>query len=65
MLELFSPFNCYLGFGCDTAAVVNILSHRDQAQRALIQQEYRTMYGDDLCNRLAKELTGKTEVHKK
>lgn len=50
------------GFGCDTAAVVNILAHRDSTQRALIQQEYRTMYSDDLLKRLSKELTGKLEV---
>lgn len=50
------------GFGCDTAAVVNILAHRDATQRALIQQEYRAMYSEDLFKRLSKELTGKLEV---
>lgn len=50
------------GFGCDTAAVVNILAHRDATQRALIQQEYRVMYSDDLVKRLVSELSGKLEV---
>ncbi|KAL5995511.1 hypothetical protein ACLOJK_025573 [Asimina triloba] len=46
------------GFGCDTAAVVNILAHRDAMQRALIQQEYRNMYSDELSSRLSSELSG-------
>jgi hypothetical protein len=50
------------GLGCDTAAVVSILAHRDATQRALIQQEYRTMYSDDLLKRLSSELHGKLEV---
>lgn len=50
------------GFGCDTAAVVNILAHRDATQCALIQQEYRAMYSDDLVKRLVSELSGKLEV---
>lgn len=54
-------YRAFKGLGCDTAAVINILAHRDQTQRALIQQEYRAMYADDLCNRLAKELSGNTE----
>lgn len=53
---------CFAGFGCDKAAVINILSHRDATQRALIQQEYRTMYSEDLNKRLVKELSGKLEV---
>ncbi|KAG2667763.1 hypothetical protein I3760_15G130900 [Carya illinoinensis] len=55
-------YRAFKGFGCDTAAVVNILAHRDSTQRALIQQEYRTMYSDDLLKRLSKELTGKLET---
>lgn len=50
------------GLGCDTAAVVNILAHRDATQRVLIQQEYRSMYSDDLLKRLSSELHGKLEV---
>ncbi|KAK1321390.1 Annexin D5 [Acorus calamus] len=50
------------GFGCDTAAVVKILAHRDAMQRALIQQEYRSMYSEDLTKRLSKELSGKLET---
>ena len=52
----------FSGFGCDTAAVVNILAHRDATQRALIQQEYRVMYSDDILKRLSSELSGKLEV---
>lgn len=55
-------FNFSPGFGCDTSAVVNILAHRDSTQRALIQQEYRIMYHEELLKRLASELTGKLEV---
>ncbi|KAF8398883.1 hypothetical protein HHK36_014747 [Tetracentron sinense] len=48
----------YSGLGCDTTVVVNILSHRDAIQRALIQQEYRTMYSEELAKRLSSELSG-------
>ena len=50
------------GFGCDTAAVVHILAHRDVTQRGLIQQEYRAMYSEDLVKRLTSELRGDVEV---
>lgn len=50
--------NDHTGFGCDSAAVVNILAHRDATQRALIQQEYKAMYSDELTNRLSSELSG-------
>nr|CAD1825290.1 unnamed protein product [Ananas comosus var. bracteatus] len=48
----------FKGFGCDTSAIINILAHRDAAQRALIQQEYRTMYSEDLSHRISSELSG-------
>ncbi|GMH23359.1 hypothetical protein Nepgr_025202 [Nepenthes gracilis] len=51
----------FKGFGCDTSTVINILARRDATQRALIQQEYRMMYSEDLLKRLAKELSGKLE----
>ncbi|KAL5703234.1 hypothetical protein ACHQM5_028349 [Ranunculus cassubicifolius] len=54
-------YRAFKGFGCDTAAVVNILSHRDGAQRAMIQQEYKTMYSEDLIKRLTSELKGDVE----
>ncbi|RVW89176.1 Annexin D5 [Vitis vinifera] len=56
----FPPFFFYflLGLGCDTAAVVHILAHRDVTQRGLIQQEYRAMYSEDLVKRLSSELSG-------
>jgi len=49
--------------GCDTSAVINLLAHRDATQRAYIQQEYKTMYSEELSKRLASELSGKLEVH--
>ncbi|KAF3438307.1 hypothetical protein FNV43_RR21069 [Rhamnella rubrinervis] len=52
----------FKGFGCDTEEVINILAHRDATQRALIQQEYRRMYSEDLPKRLIKELSGKLET---
>lgn len=61
ILFKFSPLHPP-GFGCDTAAVINILAHRDGTQRTLIQQEYRTMYSEDLLKRLSSELSGKLEV---
>ncbi|KAK9278035.1 hypothetical protein L1049_027592 [Liquidambar formosana] len=55
-------YRAFKGFGCDTAAVINILAHRDATQRSLIEQEYRAMYSDDLLKRLISELTGKLET---
>ncbi|KAL5545247.1 hypothetical protein UlMin_009031 [Ulmus minor] len=48
--------------GCDTAAVINILAHRDAAQRALIQQEYKSTYSGDILKRLASKLSGKLKT---
>lgn len=58
-LYAFIPF--FIGFGCDTGAVINILAHRDAAQRAYLQQEYRAIYYEDLIKRLSSELSGKLE----
>ncbi|KAK2986652.1 hypothetical protein RJ640_010108 [Escallonia rubra] len=54
----FSTILFLLGFGCDTAAVINVLAHRDATQRALIQHEYRATYSEDLNKRLSSELSG-------
>ncbi|PSS08069.1 Annexin like [Actinidia chinensis var. chinensis] len=54
-------YRAFKGLGCDSEAVVNIIAHRDATQRALIQQEYRTMYSEDLLKRLSSELSGKLE----
>ncbi|PON35198.1 Annexin [Parasponia andersonii] len=51
-------YRAFKGLGCDTAAVINILGHRNAAQRNLIQQEYRLMYSADLSKRLSSELSG-------
>lgn len=55
-------YRAFKGFGCDTGAVINILAHRDATQRALIQQEYRAMYSEDILKRLESELSGKLET---
>ncbi|KAF5819944.1 putative annexin [Helianthus annuus] len=52
----------FKGFGCDTAAVIGILAHRDATQRACIRQEYETMYSEDILKRLSSELSGKLET---
>ncbi|XP_016507000.1 annexin D5-like isoform X1 [Nicotiana tabacum] len=54
-------YKAFKGFGCDTGSVINILAHRDATQRALIQQEYKVMYSEELNNRLSKELSGDTK----
>lgn len=54
-------YRAFKGLGCDTAAVINILGHRNAMQRNLIQQEYRAMYSEDLNKRLASELRGNVE----
>jgi annexin D len=38
--------------------VISILAHRDAARRLLIQQEYRSLFNQDLARRIASELTG-------
>lgn len=48
----------FKGFGCDSTTVINILAHRDARQRALIQQEYKAIFNQDLSRRVASELSG-------
>ncbi|KVH90842.1 annexin D5-like [Cynara cardunculus var. scolymus] len=55
-------YKAFKGFGCDTAAVISILAHRDATQRTLIQQEYQKMYSEDILKRLSSELSGKLET---
>lgn len=62
LFHIFLFYFFHLGLGCDTAAVINILAHRDATQRSLIQHEYRAMYSEDLLKRLVSELHGKLEV---
>lgn len=50
------------GFGCDSEKIINILAHRDATQRALIQQEYKVMYSEELASRLSSELRGDDKV---
>ncbi|MCL7034771.1 hypothetical protein MKW94_021612, partial [Papaver nudicaule] len=58
---------CYIcriiiGFGCDSATVVNILAHRDATERSLLQREYKNMYHEDHTSRLSSELSGNTKI---
>ncbi|KAL8535885.1 hypothetical protein ACS0TY_011505 [Phlomoides rotata] len=55
-------YRAFKGFGCDTAAVVNILAHRDSTQRSLIEREYKAMYSEELTKRLKSELRGDVET---
>ncbi|CAK7326862.1 unnamed protein product [Dovyalis caffra] len=48
----------FKGLGCDTAVVVNILANRNASQRDSIQQEYETLFSDDLKKQLAHQLHG-------
>ncbi|KAI5573593.1 hypothetical protein BDE02_10G089700 [Populus trichocarpa] len=48
----------FKGLGCDTAVVVNVLGNRNASQRDSIQQEYETLFSDDLKKQLALELHG-------
>ncbi|KAJ6689497.1 hypothetical protein OIU85_005863 [Salix viminalis] len=48
----------FKGLGCDAAVVVSILAHRNASQRDSIQQEYETLFSDDLKKQLAHELHG-------
>ena len=47
---------------CNNKTVVNILADRNATQRALIQQEYKTMYAEDLDQRLSSELRGDRDL---
>ncbi|KAM0045084.1 putative annexin [Helianthus debilis subsp. tardiflorus] len=55
-------YKAFKGFGSDDAAVIGILAHRDANQRAYIQQEYKTMYSEDILKRLSSEISGKLET---
>jgi len=52
----------FAGLGCDTSRVINILAHRNEEQRSLIQQEYETTFSELLSKRLSKELHGSVKV---
>ncbi|KAM3275209.1 hypothetical protein ACQJBY_043894 [Aegilops geniculata] len=54
----------FKGFGCDSTTVSNILAHRDSMQRGYIQQEYKTMYSEELSRRISSELSGNHKVWK-
>ncbi|OMO72530.1 Annexin [Corchorus olitorius] len=39
-------------------AIINVIAHRDASQRSFIQQEYETMYSEELRKRFSSELNG-------
>lgn len=51
-----------LGWGTDEKALINILAHRDAAQRKHIQLAYEETYNESLTKRLESELSGHFEV---
>jgi hypothetical protein len=44
------------GWGCNNEAIVNILGDRTTAERIVIKQTYKTMYGKDLYPKLKGEI---------
>lgn len=48
----------FKGWGCDEPTIVKILAHRSATQRALIRQEYKKKFSQDLDDILSKELSG-------
>ncbi|XP_078429581.1 annexin 5 [Wolffia australiana] len=59
--DAISLHKAFKGLGCDKGKVIKILAHRDATQRAFIQREYKSMYGEDLEHRLRSELSGDLE----
>ncbi|KAI5056459.1 hypothetical protein GOP47_0028277 [Adiantum capillus-veneris] len=54
-------FRAFKGFGCDDKKLIEILGHRNYAQRHELRQAYRNLYSDDLLRRLKSELRGNFE----
>lgn len=54
-------YRAFKGFGCDDKKVIEILGHRNYAQRHELRQAYRNLYSDDLLHRLKSELRGNFE----
>ncbi|KAI5324618.1 hypothetical protein PRUPE_6G186600 [Prunus persica] len=49
------------GWGTNEALIISILTHRNAAQRKLIQQAYAETYGEELLKSLDKELSSEFE----
>lgn len=49
------------GFGTDEKAIINILGHRNAAQKKKIKQAYEDFYEEELVKRLESELSGDFE----
>ncbi|KAL9147994.1 hypothetical protein ABFS82_12G011900 [Erythranthe guttata] len=48
----------FQGFGTNEASIIEILAHRNGAQRKLIREAYAAVHGEDLLKDLEKELSG-------
>ncbi|KAI3462066.1 hypothetical protein Pfo_018729 [Paulownia fortunei] len=48
----------FAGLGTDEATIIQILAHRNGAQRKLIREAYAAAYGEDLLQGLEQELSG-------
>lgn len=51
----------FAGWGTNEALIIQILAHRNGAQRKLIQETYAATYGEDLLKALDKELSNDFE----
>ncbi|KAM1068338.1 hypothetical protein ACFX2A_000316 [Malus domestica] len=51
----------FAGWGTNEGLIISILTHRNAAQRKLIQQTYAETYGEDLLKSLDKELSSDFE----
>ncbi|KAL2898282.1 Annexin-like protein RJ4 [Bienertia sinuspersici] len=51
------------GWGTDEKAIIEIIGHRNAAQRKLIKEAYEQLYGEDLIKLFEKELHGNFEPY--
>lgn len=52
------------GWGTNEKGIIEIICHRNAAQKKLIKEAYEEMYNENLIQRFEKELSGNFEVTK-
>lgn len=52
----------YTGWGTDEKAMIDVLAHRDAAQRKQIKIAYEEQYKENLLKRIESEISGHFEV---